>query len=257
MGQHDFRVGGRPSGTRNGKRDRNRNGKGGSVLFGLSMGAVIGLVAAAGLVWLLLPRAGDFRTVEPAPEAQVLPTVHPAPAATAAPVVEPPTPAVSPDYTFYDILPGNRAVRPQPPAATPTLAPTPTSMPTQSPSPSPAHTATPLASPPAVSTPAATTSASPNPAAAASPTPARKAAVAPPYWVQIAALKSEADAEALRARVSLLGLPAVVRRSGPAEDALFRVRVGPFAAEADAKSARERLAANDFEARLLKDSVNP
>lgn len=160
-------------------------GRRGGTAFMLFAGILLGLVVAGLMAWFLLPRASDFKRVAPAPEVRVPEDRQAAP---------PPAP---PDYTFYDILPGNRT---------------------------------------------------PKPAAAAAPTEL--------WWLQVAALKSAADADALRARLALLNLNAVVQPTDGAEP-LHRVRVGPYRSRDVAESAREALILNKFEARLLKEPVNP
>jgi cell division protein FtsN len=173
--------------------------KRGGLLYGLLAGALLGLVAAGVLVWYLMPRAGDFRTVETAPVLRPPPVALTTPAQPAAPAAPSPTtagPGGNPNYTFYDILPGNQAPKPRPPAQ------------------------------------------------------ARDA-----WWLQVAALKSEPEAGALRARLILLGLDAVVQPVQTGGDTFHRIRVGPFASEDAARSAGETLRVNNFEARLLKEAV--
>lgn len=173
--------------------------KRGGALKGLLWGILLGLVVAAALIWLFFPRTGDFRTVTPAPDLQ------PPPVAIVTPQAPEPAPppaeakaGENPNYTFYEILPGNQTPRPQPPAKAGEV-----------------------------------------------------------WWLQVAALKSEADANALKAKLILLGLDVTVRETMAGQDALYRIRVGPFAKDSDARRAQETLLANKFEARLLKEAVTP
>lgn len=159
-------------------------GRRGGTAFMLFAGVLLGLVVAGLMAWFLLPREGDFKKPAPAPQVRV-PEDRPAP------------PPASPSYTFYDILPGDRAPRPEQPAV-----------------------------------------------------PAEQ------WWLQVAALKSAADADALRVRLARLNLNAVVQPTG-GEAPLHRVRVGPYRSRDVAESAREALILNNFEARLLKEPVNP
>jgi len=176
-----------------------RASKRGGLLGLLFAGVLIGLAVAAVLAWYLLPREGDFKKVQPAPEVRVPPTSIRTPAPTepvpAQPEATPPAPS---NYTFYDILPGNQAPKPQSPGKD-----------------------------------------------------------AEQWWLQVAALKNAADADSLRAQLSLLNLRAVVQPTAGGDAALHRVRVGPFASAAAAESARETLTVNNFEARLLKEAATP
>lgn len=157
------------------------------ILFG---GVLLGLVVAGVMAWYLLPREGDFRKVESVPAVR-----PPPPPAIVSP--EPENPATAPDYTFYDILPGNTA-----------------------------------------------------------PKPAPAAPAAEQWWLQVAALKNAEDADALRAKLTLLNLNAIVL-AGPGTPPLHRVRVGPYPSQDTAESVRETLTVNNFEARLLKEPVSP
>lgn len=165
-------------------------GKGGGRFGLLFFGVLLGLGVAGVMAWYLLPRATDFR---PAPSAPVV-KPPPAPVAPPAQPADPAAAAPNPsNYTFYDILPGDKAPKPLPPAKE-------------------------------------------------------------QWWLQVAALKSAADADALRARLTLLNLSASVQAT-PGERPLHRVRVGPFRSQDAAESARETLVLNKFEARLLKEPV--
>ncbi|TCJ14754.1 SPOR domain-containing protein [Parasulfuritortus cantonensis] len=181
MARRDYKNSGGRSGDK-------RGGRFGVLFFGI----LIGLVAAAVMAWYLLPRAGDFHAVESAPVLHAPPPA--APAAKPVQPAEPAVPAPNPsNYTFYDILPGNKAPKPLPPAKE-------------------------------------------------------------QWWLQVAALKNAADADALRAKLTLLNLNVVVQAT-PGNPPLHRVRVGPFRSQDAAESAREGLTLNNFEARLLKEPI--
>lgn len=191
MAQRDYRT---PTGTRP---ERNgRGGRRGGLFSGLAVGVLLGLAVTAGLVWLFMPRAGDFKAVAPAPE------LRPPPAAIVTPPpVEAPAQAQAGDntqYTFYQILPGKRTPRPLP------------------------------------------------------PTKAKAA-----WWLQVAALKNEDEANVLKAKLGQLRLSVVVQRYSAGQDTLYRIRIGPFATEDEARPAQETLRVNKFEARLLKEAVTP
>lgn len=216
-----------------------KNGKGGSLITGLFIGLVAGLVVAAGLAWYFINRTPAFQSTEtivpthskrdtpsigkntpdaaatPAePSSKVVPLesvsspskprgTQPAQERTA-----PPTPATDAatntmkprvDYTFYGILPGDKPAKP----------------------------------------------------------------IAPPrskdiWWLQVAALKNPGDADKLKARLALLGLDVATQRvESEGGIALYRVRVGPYKREDDALGDLDTLAAHDFEPRLFKEPNTP
>jgi cell division protein FtsN len=73
------------------------------------------------------------------------------------------------------------------------------------------------------------------------------------YLVQAGAFQRVEEAEAQRAKVSLLGLDArVVERAQASGRTVYRVRLGPFDKPAEAEAARERLASSGVEAVVLR-----
>jgi len=71
--------------------------------------------------------------------------------------------------------------------------------------------------------------------------------------VQAGAYQRAEEAEAQRAKLSLLGLEArVVERAQAGGRSVYRVRIGPFDKPADAEAARERIAASGMEAVVLR-----
>ncbi|OZI77084.1 SPOR domain-containing protein [Bordetella genomosp. 12] len=106
-----------------------------------------------------------------------------------------------------------------------------------------------------VPVPAAPPPSKPAPAAAAKP--AEKTASAAPqangnYYLQAGAYRVQADAESLRARILLLGLPVNVARAEVNGVQINRVRVGPFARLDDMNRARSRLGENKIESTVVK-----
>ena len=128
----------------------------------------------------------------------------------------------------------------------------------------PAVTADPLAdlakkqnpnSAPAASTPAAPSPAASTPPPAATPQPANKAqATNDPftYFVQAGAFKSAADADAQKAKLSMMGIEAKVSEREQAGRAIFRVRSGPFDDKDQAEKIKARLDANGMDAALVR-----
>jgi len=119
--------------------------------------------------------------------------------------------------------------------------------------PAPAVTADPLATSvpaPAVPAPAVTT-----PPPAATPQPANKAAATNDpftYFVQAGAFKSAADADAQKAKLSMMGIEAKVSEREQAGRAIFRVRSGPFDDKDQAEKIKARLDANGMDAALVR-----
>ncbi len=128
----------------------------------------------------------------------------------------------------------------------------------------PAVTADPLAdlakkqnpnSAPAASTPAAPAPAASTPPPAATPQPANKApATNDPftYFVQAGAFKSAADADAQKAKLSMMGIEAKVSEREQAGRAIFRVRSGPFDDKDQAEKIKARLDASGMDAALVR-----
>ena len=114
--------------------------------------------------------------------------------------------------------------------------------------PTPAVTADPLAA--AASAPAASA-----PPPAATPQPANKApATNDPftYFVQAGAFKSAADADAQKAKLSMMGIEAKVSEREQAGRAIFRVRSGPFDDKDQAEKIKARLDASGMDAELVR-----
>lgn len=97
------------------------------------------------------------------------------------------------------------------------------------------------ASSPAARAPAATTAPSaPKPVSSGS------------YMLQAGAFRTANDAESLRARIILLGLPAVVQRAEVNGAQVNRVRVGPFSRLDDMNRARSQLGENKIESAVVR-----
>lgn len=112
--------------------------------------------------------------------------------------------------------------------------------------------AAPAASAPAAPAPAPAASAPPP---AATPQPANKApATNDPftYFVQAGAFKSAADADAQKAKLSMMGIEAKVSEREQAGRAIFRVRSGPFDDKDQAEKIKARLDANGMDAALVR-----
>ena len=91
-------------------------------------------------------------------------------------------------------------------------------------------------------------------AAAPAPGTAKAAKTAEPYtyFVQAGAFQRPDDAEAQRARLTMMGLEPRVLEREQGGRAVYRVRLGPFDKQADAEALREKLAATGMEAALVR-----
>ena len=110
----------------------------------------------------------------------------------------------------------------------------------------------PAAPGPSASAPAPAAS---TPAPAATPQPANKAAAANDpftYFVQAGAFKSATDADAQKAKLSMMGIEAKVSEREQAGRAIFRVRSGPFDDKDQAEKIKARLDANGMDAALVR-----
>jgi cell division protein FtsN len=83
---------------------------------------------------------------------------------------------------------------------------------------------------------------------------ARSAASADPffYFVQAGAFRTPEDAEAQRAKLSLMGVDAKVTEREQSGRAVFRVRVGPFDRKEDADRQKEKLESSGVETALVR-----
>ena len=72
------------------------------------------------------------------------------------------------------------------------------------------------------------------------------------YFVQAGAFRIQADADAQRARLLLLGMQASVTQREQAGRPIWRVRVGPFQNQDAAERTKARLVGNGFDAALVR-----
>lgn len=222
-------------------RDDRAPRKGSGLLTGLIIGLVVGLTVAAGLAWYLNTKDKDgYKEVEQAPEAAAPKAKVDAPvsaASTAKPREETParsTPVHKPAEPMAPIVEAAK-----PPASKP-VAPAP---------------AKPAPIPPAPTRPSVDYTfygilPGDKPVKPVAPVKVQEI-----WWLQIAALKNPADADRLKAKITLLGLPVVTQTIESGGQTLHRVRVGPYKKDEDAMRHLDTLSQNNFEARLLKEPV--
>jgi cell division protein FtsN len=72
------------------------------------------------------------------------------------------------------------------------------------------------------------------------------------YFVQAGAFRTPEDAEAQRAKLSLMGVEAKVTEREQSGRQVFRVRVGPFDKKDDADRNKEKLEAGGVETALVR-----
>ena len=72
------------------------------------------------------------------------------------------------------------------------------------------------------------------------------------YFVQAGAFRTPEDAEAQRAKLSLMGLEAKVTEREQAGRTVFRVRLGPYDRKDDADKAKARLDGASIESALVR-----
>lgn len=72
------------------------------------------------------------------------------------------------------------------------------------------------------------------------------------YLVQVGAYTRADDAEAQRAKLALQGFTALVQEREQAGRTVYRVRIGPFAAKAEADALQSRLKDSGVEGQLVR-----
>ncbi len=129
---------------------------------------------------------------------------------------------------------------------------------TATPPAAPAVAADPLAdlakSKAAAVTPPAAATAQPAPAATPAPAAPKASASADPftYFVQAGAFKSAADADAQKAKLSMMGIEAKVSEREQAGRSIYRVRSGPFDDKDQAEKIKVRLDSSGVDAALVR-----
>ena len=198
-------------------RSNSSSNGGGSTLFGIIIGLILGLAAAALVAFYITkaPMPFNDKATRAAPNV-LLPEVRDAPDPNLG--LYPQRPASETDG-LRPIIPPSGGIRNDadvlgeliatlPDATTPPVVPPPT---------------TPSA--PQTAAPAANNNA---PKAVAMIPPAPPKAAAQRYFLQAGAFRSATDADATKARILMLGLPAEVQVAEVNGTTLNRVRVGPF-----------------------------
>lgn len=250
--------------ARRGKSQARRNG--GNGLPGWAW-MVIGIVLALAAV-VLLPRYlkpdGNDGFFRPQPNPDARPAVsaiddsESPPPADAVP--RPRTPAAAqtasepPEYDFYTVLPEQEvamtdaelaaSAREEAERQRRTLA---AQRQREADAAEPAPPPTPAATTPTTPTTTATTA-----PAAATPKPAASADASARYILQAGSFSASGDAEALKARIALLGLSARVESGDANGKTVYRVRMGPYGTATELAEAKQKLGNGGLPALAIK-----
>lgn len=209
--------------TRDYKNSPRRSTRGGSsgktVLTGIVIGLLLGIITALGIVLYLNRSPSPFvnKTQQPEPKKppearapETVRSIEPGPPPTSA------KPGDKPRFDFYDILPGDKD-----PARRPPEKPV--------------------------------KEAAPAPAKPPETTPAKAAAGKDAYFLQAGSFRSASDADNLKARLALIGLEAnVMPADVPNVGTMYRVRVGPYPSAAAMAPVKTQLAQNGIQASVVK-----
>lgn len=190
---------------------------GGNTLLGMFIGLVIGVLIASGVVWYFNKAPLPFQDKSNRAEKPI--DVKPnGKGPEPLPGKPGDKPAEKPRFEFYKILPGGQEATPGPAASSvPAPAPAPTTAPAQ------------VAAP--------------------------EAAPGDLFYLQAGAFQKAADADNLKAKLSLMGVDVGVQEiSVPDKGTMYRVRVGPYATPEDMNRVRNQLAQNGIQATVVKVS---
>lgn len=204
-----------------------RRKSGGGTLLGLFVGLVIGVLAAAAVVWYIhrTPPPFTARTqppAQPAPQQQQQPATPsqtaPAPQAPLALPGKPgdPVPQASdkPRFDFYKILPGNSEAIPDPkPAAKPN---------------------------------------EPKQAEANKDKESKETALKEPVFLQTGSFQNAGDADNQKAKLAMLGVEAGIQQVMLQDKVWYRVRLGPFRKIEEVNALRAELARQGIDANIVK-----
>ena len=247
--------------ARRGKSQARRNqGTGTPAWVWLAGGLVLGAILVIGAPKLLSKGEGDgFFRPKPNPDAQPVPTASaedddaivpedaPAPKAAAA--------KPKPTYDFYTLLPANEVA-----LSDAELAETERAEAERQAKAAQAPARANDTTPPATDTTAQQTqpAQSTQVATATSPTTAKPDTVASAqddgtrYLLQAGAFQASGDAEAVKAKIALLGLSARVESAQIADKTVFRVRMGPYGSASELADAKRRLSSGGLPAMAIK-----
>lgn len=200
----------------NGGRRSSAPGNNSSLILGILVGMVLGLVVAGAVAWHISKRPNTFTSKETHEKEQhestaaaptPPPPVRPKPAVTAAAPAPAPAPAASgvgdgkPRFEFYQVLTGKEGAPPR----------------------NSTHTA----------------------ASAPAPKAAPRTASQAPMLLQAGSFASADEADRLKAKLALLGMEATVQSANvPGKGTYYRVRLGPYHSTEELNKANSTLKQN-------------
>ena len=196
-----------------------RKKAGGGMLVGLFIGLVIGVLAAAGVVWYIHKTPMPFNN-----KVQNQPSQTPAQAANQTTAAPPPAPLAlpgkpgdpippqsdKPRFDFYKILPGNTDSIPEPKAAEQKQA-------------------------------------DPN-----KNKPDKDNLLKEAVYLQTGSFQNAGDADNMKAKLAMLGAEASIQQVMLQEKVWYRVRLGPFKKMDEVNNMRSDLAKQGIEAKVVK-----
>lgn len=194
----------------------------GGTLLGLFLGLVIGVLAAAGVVWYLnkTPMPFSTKTHPPVAVAPQPPAV--APQAPSAPLALPgkpgdpvPPPSDKPRFDFYKILPGNSEAIPDP-------------------------------------KPAGAKPGEPKQAEATKDKDGKDSALKEPVFLQTGSFQNASDADNQKAKLAMMGAEASIQQVMLQDKVWYRVRLGPFRKIEEVNALRAELARQGIETNVVK-----
>lgn len=228
-----------------------RSSERGSTLYGVLSGLLIGLVVAAAVAFYVTRAPVPFvdhasRGADQAP----LPDARHAPDPNSglygrdgAAGTVPSGPTATPPAPVPEVQPNKPSHQPDDLGAL--IATLPSTPPVAPPAPAPRAPASEKAAEKPAEKPAQKPS-TPSPAAKDSQESSGK------YYLQAGAYRSAEDADTLKARIILLGLPVAVQKAEVNGKPINRVRVGPFSRLDDMNRARSRLGENKIEVAVVR-----
>ena len=242
--------------SRQRRKSSSSNSKGGSSLFGVLIGLIIGLAVAAVVAYVVTQAPMPFADKASREPAQtLLPDVRDAP---------------DPNLGLYG-NDGPAGAQAQGPTATPPTPLPSAATPTGQPAPQPSQAqpsgddigallatlgseqqATPAPKAAEASKPAEQPKPQAQPAAAAPQKPAAAAQASGSYYLQAGAFRSETDAQSVRARIIMMGLPVQVQSAQVNGTQLHRVRVGPFRGIDEMNRSRVQLSEAKIESSVVR-----
>lgn len=195
-----------------------RRRSGGGTLIGLFVGLVIGVLAAAAVVWYIYRTPVPFSN-KAQPPAQTAPQPQGTPQAPLALPGKPgdpvPQPSDKPRFDFYKILPGTSEAIPDP-------------------------------------KPADAKSGEPKQADAAKDKDGKDSALKEPVYLQTGSFQNAGDADNQKAKLAMIGVEASVQQVMLQDKVWYRVRLGPFRKIAEVNAMRAELARQGIEANIVK-----